>query len=91
MSPVNVRAQPTPNPNALKFILDRRVIEGSGSRSYQNAAGAAGDPVASPLFELPDVAGVFLADDFVTVIKGADASWDALKPEVVAVLQKVFS
>ncbi len=90
MNPEAVRTQRTPNPNALKFTLDRRVVEGSGSRSFNDATSAAADPIASALFELGDVTGIFMADDFITVIKSPGASWDALAPRIVAVLERVF-
>jgi hypothetical protein len=90
MNPGTIRAQRTPNPNALKFTLDRRVIEGSGSRSFNDPASAAADSVAGPLFELGDVTGVFMADNFITVIKEPVATWDALTPRVLSVLQRVF-
>jgi hypothetical protein len=90
MNPSAIRTQRTPNPNALKFTLDRRVVEGSGSRSFNDPASAAADPVAGPLFQIGDVTGVFMADDFITVIKLPAASWDALTPRVTAVLERVF-
>ena len=75
----------------MKFTLDRRVVEGNGSRSFNDAGSAAGDPIAGPLFALGDVASIFMADDFITVIKSPGASWDALTPRVLAVLERVFS
>jgi scaffold Nfu/NifU family protein len=90
MNPSAIRTQRTPNPNALKFTLDRRVVEGSSSKSFNDPAGAAADPVAGPIFQLGDVTGVFMADDFITVIKAPAASWDALMPRVTAVLERVF-
>jgi len=38
--PVNVRFQPTPNPNAGKFTVDRAVVEGTASKSFYGAAQA---------------------------------------------------
>jgi hypothetical protein len=80
--PVSVQFQATPNPNAGKFVLDRKVHEGSGSRSFHSAAQAAGDPLAEPLFALDGVASIFMVNDFVTVTKTADAAWPALIPQV---------
>ena len=91
MNPDAIRTQRTPNPNALKFTLDRRVVEGSGSRSFNDPTSAARDPIAGPLFDVGDVTSVFMADDFITVIKSPGASWDALTPRVLAVLERVFS
>ena len=50
MNPGTIRTQRTPNPNALKFTLDRRVVEGSGSLSFNDPGSAANDPIAGPLF-----------------------------------------
>lgn len=83
----NIRVQPTPNPNAMKYILPRRVVEGSGSLSFYSASQAAAEPLAAAVFEVPGVASVFMADDFVTVIKQADAAWDVITPAVVQALE----
>jgi hypothetical protein len=91
MNPGTIRTQRTPNPNAMKFTLDRRVVEGSGSRSFNDPGSAVGDPVAGPLFALGDVTSIFMADDFITVIKTPAASWDALTPRVLAALERAFS
>ena len=77
--------QPTPNPNAAKFILDRPVSE--QPISFLNAASAAGHPLATRLFAVPGVASVLLLGDFVTVNKSPGATWD----DVVAGVQAVMS
>jgi hypothetical protein len=90
MSPVDVRVQRTPNPNALKFSLGRSVLTGSASRTIASADAARGDPIAEPLFALAGVQSVFMVADFVTVIKTPAASWDELAPRIVSSLQEVF-
>jgi hypothetical protein len=90
MAETTVRFQPTPNPNAGKFTLNRKVVEGSSSKSFYNADDAAGHPLASALFELEGVVSVFMVDDFVTVTKAAAVSWETLVPSVQAVLEQVF-
>ena len=86
-----VRYQPTPNPNAGKFIASRKVVEGRASRSYFTKEQAASDPVAAALFELDGVASVFMVDDFVTVTKQAGADWSDLVPRVTDTLDRVLS
>ena len=90
MPEANIRFQPTPNPNAGKFIVDRKVVEGASSKSFYNADDAAGHPLAAALFELEGVASLFMVDDFVTVTKNADADWNTLIPKVQAVMEQVF-
>jgi hypothetical protein len=91
MSEATVRFQPTPNPNAGKFTLDRRVIEGKASRSYYNAAQAASDPMGAALFELDGVTSLFMVDDFVTVTKAPTVEWSDLTPQVIATIQRTFA
>lgn len=76
----------TPNPNAIKAILDGRIIA-SGSRSYENPSEAAGDPIATALFAIPDVTSVFLTPSFLTVVKAPAASWDGIAQQVCQVVE----
>lgn len=78
---VNVTPQPTPNPTAYKFSLDRPVIE-SGSQTYASAAAAAAHPLAAAIFAVSGVASVFLLKNFVTVTRAPDARWQDLVPAV---------
>jgi hypothetical protein len=88
--PVTIRFQNTPNPNAGKFTADRRVVAGRDSKSFYNAGQAAGDEVAGALFELEGVASIFMVDDFVTVTKRPDISWEELAPRVVTTLERTL-
>lgn len=90
MSATTVRFQPTPNPNAGKFILNRKVVAGSSSISFYNPEDAADHTLGTALFELEGVVSLFMVDDFVTVTKSADASWEKLIPEVQAVIERVL-
>lgn len=86
-----VEFRATPNPNAGKFVVGRTVVDGKASVSFYNAAQAAGDPIASALFELDGVASVFMVEDFVTVTKDATADWSDLIPRVASTLERVLS
>lgn len=77
----------TPNPNAHKYVLPGRSFK--GSLNYSSAESAAASPLAAQLFRLAGVYNVFLAQDFVTVNKRPDASWDDLDPRIVAILDLV--
>jgi hypothetical protein len=90
MAEPSVRFQPTPNPNAGKFVVNRPVVGGNASKSYYNALQAADQPVASALFEIPGVQSLFMVEDFITVTKAADADWQQLIPEVSAAIAKTM-
>lgn len=70
----------TPNPNALKCVVDARLSE--HARSYFNADAAGADPLARRLFEVEGVTNVLILNDWITVGKSAEASWGTLKPRI---------
>ena len=90
MTEANIRFQPTPNPNAGKFIVGRKVVEGTASKSFYNADDAADHPLAAALFELEGVASLFMVDDFITVTKTPDTDWAALIPEVQVAIEQAL-
>jgi len=67
----------TPNPNAKKFILKEPLTWGV-SRSYDSAATATGDPLATALFNIPNVTNVFYVDHWITVTQDGEAEWPDL-------------
>lgn len=75
-----VEFEETPNPNAVKCVLDKPVSR--GTVSFRSARDAAGDPIAARLFAIPGVVGVMLREDFATVNKAADADWGPIKAKV---------
>jgi hypothetical protein len=90
MSPVAISVQPTPNVNALKFVLDRRVTEGK-SRTFRSPEEAAGEPLAQALLGLPGVVQVFFLNDFITVTRAPDVPWEQLADQVEETIQGHFS
>ncbi len=87
--PANVSVQSTPNPNAMKFSLDRPVIDGT-SRTFANAEDAATNPIAEKLFSIKGVKQVFLLGSFVTVTKQTEAFWPDVAPEIEVALRNHF-
>ena len=79
-----VEVQPTPNPNAVKFILDREVV--AQPTSFFNAEQATDHPLAKKLFAIPGVSSLLLLGDFVTVNKRPDVPWKDITQAVESVL-----
>ena len=79
--------QPTPNPNAAKFILDREISE--APVSFLNRDEGAGHPIASQLFSIKGVTSVLLLGGFVTVNKEDGAKWEPISRKVREILQKL--
>jgi hypothetical protein len=80
-----LEVQPTPNPNALKFVLDRSISD--QPLSFFNAEAAREHPLASKLFDVSGVASILLLGDFVTVNKRPDARWDLIRKRVREILK----
>ncbi|MBI4912536.1 MAG: NifU family protein [Acidobacteria bacterium] len=84
--PKVVNIEPTPNPDALKFITQRPLLK-SGVRSFRDFGSAVGDPLASAVFSLGRVTSVFYMDRFVTVNKEASAEWSELIDPICEVVE----
>ncbi|HQR38184.1 MAG TPA: NifU family protein [Blastocatellia bacterium] len=82
--------EPTPNPNAMKFIL-REPLTAAGSRSYDRPSDAEGDALAEQLFAIEHVVSVFYMDRFLTVTKDPFGSWDELLPLLAAPIREAPS
>ena len=85
--PIRVETQPTPNINALKFVVNRRLSEGR-SRTFRSAEEAAAHPLAARLFAIPGVVQIFVLNDFVTVTRDPSASWEAIATSAARVIQE---
>src|SRR5438552_17890721 len=57
--------QPTPNPNAVKLMLDGSVSQ--QPMSFFNAAAAQDHPLAAKLFAIEGVSTLLLLGDFITI------------------------
>lgn len=77
--------QETPNPDALKFILDSQLLA-IGVRQFDDKKSAQGDTLAQPLFALGDVMSVFYADNFVTVTKFPELRWKDVQPKIEKII-----
>ena len=84
-----IETETTPNPATLKFLPGQEVMP-AGTRDFRDEEDAAASPLATALFDLGDVTGVFFGRDFVSVTAGPGTDWSALKPQVVAVLLDHF-
>jgi len=76
--------QSTPNPNALKFVLDRPVSE--APTSFFNSNAASDHPLAAKLFAIRGVSSLLLLGDFITINKSPEASWTDISPQVRRVI-----
>jgi Fe-S cluster biogenesis protein NfuA len=79
--------EPTPNPNAMKFIL-REPLTWGISRSYENAEQAKDDPLAAKLFDIEHVTSVFYVDHWITVTQDGQADWQELMRQLAVPIRE---
>lgn len=77
----------TPNPHAIKFILNQKLLHFT-SRQFSTLEEAQKDPLAKGVFELEGVQSVFYTDKFVTVEKKPDISWGKIQRPFIIFLSK---
>ncbi|MBL7811693.1 MAG: NifU family protein [Bacteroidetes bacterium] len=71
---VTVYAEATPNPASMKFVASRMLLP-NDSADFRTRESATDSPLATALFELPFVKGVFIMNNFVSVTKNDDYEW----------------
>ena len=86
-----IQTEQTPNPATLKFLPGCTVMDAGTANFTDVASAAARSPLAERLFGLPEVGGVFLGGDFITVTKTGDSDWFQLKPAVLAAIMEHFT
>jgi len=90
MSPLSIAVQPTPNVNALKFVLGRRLTDGK-SLTFRSPGEATDQPLAHALLGITGVVQVFFLNDFITVTRAPDIPWEQLADRVEEVIQAHFA
>ena len=84
-----IQTEPTPNPNALKFLPGRDVS--SDPRDFVNREEAAASPLAEALFEVEGVTGIFFGYDYVSVTRDPNGpDWTQLKAPILAGIMDHF-
>ncbi|XP_032434897.1 NFU1 iron-sulfur cluster scaffold homolog, mitochondrial [Xiphophorus hellerii] len=86
-----VQTQDTPNPNSLKFLPGRTVLE-EGTMNFAAPRDAFCSPLARQLFRIDGVKSVFLGPDFITITKSNETvEWKVIKPDVYAAIMDFYA
>jgi hypothetical protein len=84
-----ITPEATPNPNAIKFTLDRPSVEGRAV-TFREGSDPAGSPLGARIFALDGVTNVFMVSNFVSVTKTDSADWQELVPKVMDAIEQHF-
>lgn len=80
-TPFTIYAESTPNPTTMKFVANKVLLE-KGLAEYTSMDEAKGSPLALKLFGFPFVTGVFIQDNFITVMKSDMIGWEEVVMEL---------
>jgi len=78
-----MHAERTPNPNSIKWVLGSPLVAGTASAFFDASPGEEVSPLATRLFAVAGVKGVFVASSFITVTKSDDVEWTDIAQSVV--------
>ena len=76
----------TPNPHALKFILNQKLLNVE-TRQFPDKTSAENDLFAKGIFEINGVVSVFYMDKFVTIEKAKDTNWGQIQKPFIEFLK----
>ncbi len=82
---LTVQPEMTPNPNSVKFVLNRNLLEGGGY-SFASPEQCVQAPLAAEIFKLPGVTEIYLGRHFVTVTAGGPGLMAGLQDRIIATL-----
>jgi len=85
-----ILTEPTPNPNSLKFISEKLISEIGIEEFQKKDISNVKNYFVKELLNIEGVELVLLSDNFVTVKKIDNISWEELKPVVISHLNDYF-
>ena len=84
---IKLQIQSTPNPNALKFVLNMPV-KTEGKFTYKSAAECENNPLAEALFSIEHVQEVYFFDNYITITQTGDGDWDVLENKIKTIIME---
>ena len=74
ISPTTVYAESTPNPNVMKFVVNKKIVK--GIYEFKNVDETTNAPIAKSLFGFSFIKEVFLDFNFISVTQNSDSNWE---------------
>lgn len=84
---VKLMIQSTPNPNALKFVVNMP-LKNEGKVTYKNAGQCEHNPMAKALFTVPNVVEVYFFDNYVTVTQDGNVDWETIEDQIKNIIME---
>ncbi len=78
---IKMLVQSTPNPNALKFVLNTP-LKTEGKVTYKSVDQCQYNPMAAALFAIANVTEVYFFDNYITVTQDGNVEWDVIEDQI---------
>jgi len=85
-----IQTEPTPNPDSLKFLSERKITNIGTEEFQKNNIKDIKNPFIKELLLFKGVELILLSENFLSVKKSKDTSWNDLKPMVISHLNHYF-
>ena len=85
-----IQTEQTPNPATLKFLPGKAVMDEGVAEFTDPAEAERLSPLASRVFKVDGVTGVYLGGDFISVTKSEGEDWHLLKPAVLGAIMEHY-
>ncbi|PFX11137.1 NFU1 iron-sulfur cluster scaffold-like, mitochondrial, partial [Stylophora pistillata] len=80
----------TPNPNVLKFLPGKEILEGASIEIFSAQKGE-NVPLARRLFRISGIKSLFFGHDFISVTKKEEIEWSGIKADIFSTLMDYFT
>lgn len=87
MADIYVSLEFTPNPNTLKYVVNRDLVRKTVNFSKPADADLR-SPLAAKLFAIPGISNVMIGRNFVTVSKTEEGDWDVVHKGASSTIEK---
>lgn len=78
-----IETQITPDNNVLNFFPPVKLLQ-SGKAEFVDAKSMRKSPLAEKLFDIGGIVSLFMTEEMISVTKEENASWEDLKPQILA-------
>jgi Fe-S cluster biogenesis protein NfuA len=85
-----IQTENTPNPNCLKFIPGLEIMGNNAPINIESKDEAKISELTEKLFEFDFVKAIFLGNDFISVTKDEEFTWDVIKPDILVTIMEFF-
>lgn len=78
--PITVYAESTPNPSAMKFVVNKKITD--NTLSFKDTDSAQDAPLVKELFNFPFVKEVFMDENYISISKNDTIQWEEAVMEI---------